>query len=504
MDNIAHDKALPLRPAWFFPVGLALLALLLRLATLAIWPFDGLYGQDPYFYDGYARDLWSAIVSKEPLPRSYWPVGCPLIVALALPLAGFASAAGQWVSLVAGGMVAVLVYLLAKELLISVRQPETIARPTALIAGLLAGVSGQLCQSSIVTMSDAPALFWATLSAWALVRYTRLRRLGWLLLTAFALAWATITRWEYVLLAFPFALYLGFRPAVCKHWRHLMPATLLGLVVLLPQFALLSAFPRGPGGPAADGWSILNALRREFTTGAGFDIYTWPTGLFYAKPVLSPGYLLPLFTPALVIGLLLVLRRRQWQIMALLAGWALVMYVLLVGLPYQSFRYALVYLPPVMILTAIGLHWVAARVPGRWRRIAQGAIAFGLACMAIWGVYRTGELIRGWQADKDVVRWAARQMPAGATLFSHGLTLIAQHDTLYQVYDFYELTSGHLAQLTSDDSPDYVLVDPQFLETQWAGRAPAENYHWLRDGPGLDKLGEQGGYTLFGVRLSAR
>ena len=485
-------------PWWLSPLGLVLLALFVRLATLAGWPFDGLYGQDPYFYDDYARALGTAIAQGASLPGSPWPAGYPLLVALVLPLTGFSGNAGQWVSLLAGALVAPLVYLLARELLFQAGQPEEHSRWTALVAGLLTAISGQLWQSSLVVMSDAPALCWATLSAWALVRYTRLQRISWLLLAAFALAWAVITRWEYALLIPVFGAYLWIRHGG-RRWWHLVPATAVGLVILGPQWMLLDGGPASLSRPDLAGWSPLNALRQTFTTSSGLVHYPWPTGLFYAKPILSPGYLLPLFTPALILGGVLVLRRRWWEMAALLLGWGVAMYTVLAGLPFQNFRYTLVYLPPAMILTAIGLQQIKNRTPRQWQGGVHIAIAAGILLMAGWGGYRVVGLIEAWQADKAVVRWAASQLPADTILLSHGLTLIARHETPYQVYDLYELTAEKIAQLTTGGSPLYLLLNEQVIETQWAGLAPQQNFYWLRDGPGLNRVGQRRGYTLYRI-----
>lgn len=63
-------------------------------------------------------------------------------------------------------------------------------------------------------MSDAAGLAWVTLSAWAMLRYTRALRPGWLVLSAFTLGWAVLTRWALALAALPWALS-GFLAMAC-------------------------------------------------------------------------------------------------------------------------------------------------------------------------------------------------------------------------------------------------------------------------------------------------
>ncbi len=48
---------------------------------------------------------------------------------------------------------------------------------SAIAAGLIAAISGELLQLSISIMADALALMWSLVSVLALLRYTRVRRL---------------------------------------------------------------------------------------------------------------------------------------------------------------------------------------------------------------------------------------------------------------------------------------------------------------------------------------
>src|SRR5437879_7439471 len=97
-----------------------LLALLLAVpaAALAISRgFDGLYGQDAYAYFDYATaSVRQSILHLKPLEAFFWPPGYPVLVALASLLVGPSPLAGQAVSLVMGGLVAVFTALLVREL----------------------------------------------------------------------------------------------------------------------------------------------------------------------------------------------------------------------------------------------------------------------------------------------------------------------------------------------------------------------------------------------------
>src|SRR5215208_6480537 len=176
----------------------ATVALIVRTA----WPFDGLYGQDAFAYLRYARALWPWLLRGEPLPIYYWPAGYPLLVALALPLFGGSSAAGQAISIASIAVAASCTFLLSRELL-----PDAPGgRLAAWVAGLTVALCGDALRASLVTMSDALALAGCAASIWALARYCRTERGRWLVVTAVALGWAAITRWVCGLLALPMVL----------------------------------------------------------------------------------------------------------------------------------------------------------------------------------------------------------------------------------------------------------------------------------------------------------
>src|SRR5436305_3292059 len=151
-----------------FPVGIALVALVLAVPTIAIAVargFDGLYGQDPYAYFDYGtQSVRQSILHLSPFEAFFWPPGYPLLVALASLLIGPLPLAGQAVSLLMGALVPVFTALLVHEL-----WPHD--TPMALLAGALVAVCGQLWQSSMVVMADTTGLALATFSAFAVTRY---------------------------------------------------------------------------------------------------------------------------------------------------------------------------------------------------------------------------------------------------------------------------------------------------------------------------------------------
>ncbi|MBI3941987.1 MAG: phospholipid carrier-dependent glycosyltransferase, partial [Chloroflexi bacterium] len=447
---------------WLVAPGLALL---LYSVTIVTHHFDGLYGQDAFGYYQYTLQVWQSLRHLSLPPPYFWPMGYPALVAGVYTLTGSVSLAGQIASVLTGAGVVVLTGALARDLLIQQGIPKREAIWVGIVAALLAVACGQLWQWSIAMMSDSAGLFWATLSAWAMVRYGGTGRLRWLILASFALAWAIMTRWIYGLLIIPLACYGVWALMQLQKKQLASPSAFLrrqmiqvllsagiGIVLLMPQLRLTAVFP----APLLQhqwvvGWSPLNAVRREFTTPDGYAAYPLPVLLFYAKAAISPRFLFPLFTPFLLLGMGIVLWRRWWPVILLLGLWDAVIFIFLIGIPYQNFRFTLPLLPPIAILAALGLNQVWSRADiwfqdhawGWSVRYVRPLLMVYLLCGLLGGVWYSGRVVDDFIARKDAdlaaVRWVEGQVRAeysqhGATgaqakpkVLAFGLTLMLQH-----------------------------------------------------------------------------
>ena len=215
-------------------IALALFALAfgLRVIVIGVSRFDGLYGQDAYAYFDYARGLATGSLSGP----VYWPLGYPVLTSALMVVLGAVPLAGQIASVILGSLIAPLAYFTSREFY-RMRKPDqneaAVGRRAGIAAGLIVAISGQLTQSSISVMSDVPALFWATASLWAMLRFARLQRGRWLIVSASALALATVTRWAMGVLIVPWAIYvliiLHDRPVLRGVWPALVAFALIVL-----------------------------------------------------------------------------------------------------------------------------------------------------------------------------------------------------------------------------------------------------------------------------------
>jgi hypothetical protein len=393
-------RSLPDGRAALLLAGLAVAA---ALAARLAWPFDGLYGQDAFAYFRYARGLWPWLLRGEPLPIYYWPAGYPLLVALALPLFGWSSAAGQAVSMASIGAAAGCTFLLCRELL-----PDAPGgRLAAWVAGLAVASCGDALRAGLVTMSDALALACCTAAIWALACYRRTwrypdegRGARWLALSAAALGWAVITRWVSGLLAVPMALFvvcvfltkddpstslraagrrtknhsntmpqldsgtdvIGHSSLVIRLRRmiaHGVIACILGALIVVPQVVWSQRTPESLSQHQwVVAWNIANIWRRDFVTVDGAQHYRLPVGAYYLAHMAWPSMLFPLLAAFCLPGALWLARGRRWPALALLVGWPLLLWLFLSAIPFENARFILPALPALAVLAGLGFGWV--------------------------------------------------------------------------------------------------------------------------------------------------
>jgi hypothetical protein len=487
--------------------------------------FDGLYGQDAYAYFDYSiASVRQSILHLTPLEPFFWPPGYPLLVAIISLIAGPIPLAGQVVSLVMGALVPILTVLLAREL-----WPDDV--PLALLAGAVVAVCGQLWQSSVVVMADTTGLALATASAYALARYSRTRHGAWLVAASAAIAYATLARWIYGLVAVPFGAYalavlLESRPGHAggvlsprTALVHVVAAVAVAALIIVPAVGQpLLGLIRDPTQPATFAgnfqvysWSPLNALRRDFYTVDGHLVYAQPNGVYYAIAPANLAYLGPLLAAWILPGFWAARRWRARTIL-LIVGWSGVVFAFHAGAPWQNFRFTLAYLPPVAILSGAGMllawRWLDRGTPASLGRLLRGvlgaAILLGLIVSAAAAVRLVERFIDSKDQELTLVHWVQSQTPSSTELFTFGPTLAFRHYSTLPTFDLFDVSSADVRAILAHPAPHYLLVDTRSVESQWLDQAPSINFHLLRDKVGVTEIGTAEGYTLYEVGSAPR
>lgn len=468
------------------PALLFIVALLLRVGLLIGSGFDGLYGQDAYAYHQFAALILKMLGGQAPLTGFYWPLGYPALLASAYHLFGAAPAVGQATNVLLGALLAPLIYGLGREI--------GLRRSGAAVAGLLLALGGQAAQSSLVLMSDIPALVWVTGSAFLLACWKKRGGDGRLLTAAALLALAIITRWTSILLIPLWTL------AAWRSWKPLLAAALLMVCVFLPQH-LFDEATRSPG-PQHDylnGWSLMHAFESAFTDIDGHFEYAQTNISFYSRFVTDPYFNAPLFAPLLLIGLYSAFRRGGW---GWIIGWALLNLLFLLGITHQNDRFLLTMSVPAALLVGAGLDNAKAWAQGR--RGVPPALALLLAAGSLHMIGAAAQTVPAWvalqQHNKDAALRTVQRLPVGVRVYTFSQTLALREYGDFEVIELYELAPETLQAQWQAGQDDYLLVNGWELENQWAGRSPQIAYHWLRDQRGLEQIARYGNFTLYRVK----
>jgi 4-amino-4-deoxy-L-arabinose transferase-like glycosyltransferase len=523
-------------------------ALILRVGIVALYHFDGLYGQDPFAY----YDFSAAMAGGQTPGIFFWPLGYPALLTVGFWFFGVSATVGQAISIFLGALLSPFVYILTRQM--------DGGRLGGFIAGVLMAICGQAVQSSIVIMADIPALAWVTVSALCLWQYVTLSSVGvlhakplriWLVLSAVTLAIACITRWL-CLIFIPLwgLIYLISVTRQSKGLNPLVRSLLMRREVWLSVFAVLIIFipqifySRSNPYPTlnhawVEGWSPDNAQRSEFVNADGQFMYEKINALYYAQVYYEPYYLAPVWTPFILLGILALLWKREFRKVIFLVGWALLPYLFLIGIPYQNIRFPLIVFPSVAALVGIGVsqgiplvirfvRWLGKRLSMIVRRGAHRSLAaqrsssrfqkvqrfaaFSMKTFALvllmgagsWQTYTVtnsflSDFLKHQLQDRATAEWAAAQIPEGARVYCFGLTLTLEHYTTLEVIDLYHETPTTLDDGWVRGEADYLLVNVWSMNNQWIGREPQLAVQWLMDERGLVRIERYEYYTLYRV-----
>lgn len=476
-----------------------------RIAVVLTTRFDGLYGQDAYAYYRFARELFIALTHFQAPPPFWWSLGYPTLLNLAFFFGGVNIASAQIITLLCGALVAPFAFALAYEV-----APQSHKMVAGWVAALVCAVGGQLAQSSVVIMADAPALMFATAAAWLLLRYARTQSVRTLCLAALAAGFAVWTRWQNLIFA---AVWLAALVSIEWEARKQSGTTRAGLqiilalaliaIVLSPQLVIRTATDAPLAGQSwLEGWRVTNMFSRSFDTVDGHLEYELPVAIFYAQVFAHPGYLVVLLTPLFLLGSTLLL--RQYTLPApsaasaaiLLLGWIAAMYLFLAGIPYENFRFSLGLFPPIAIAVGLGAGWLWNRWrTSRLRRALVAWIGLALVVMLLWQPRVLAPVVESKARELNTAQWLTQQGITTEPVWTMGINGALETYTSLNVPSLWERSADELRST----APAYFLIDTQNLETQWRGRQPEALYHALRVANALQPVSTFERWTLFRI-----
>jgi hypothetical protein len=510
--TVAHRAPALSRLRSGMPVACAVPTLLLATVVIRLWHFDGLYGQDPYAYFDYgATVLPRAILHGAPLTPMFWPLGYPVLVALAAMVLGAVPSAGQIVSLTSAMVMVGVTFVLGRELFADARVPPRIATWSAGIAAVLCGVCGWTLQGAVMVAPDGLSAALVMVSALGLYRWTKAGAVSSLplIVSAAALAWAAVTRWEILVLL---VLWIGAVASTVRVRRgqvrrHAAPALAVIVAVIGAQLVLAWLVPTSPwfhgrsfvgdsGLISGGGWSAMHAVQSTFANADGTQHYTLPNALYYAIAPFLAKDLTPLSVPFVLVGLWR-LAQLNWRVLVALVAPPVLLLASVAGLSEQDLRFVLPALPFIALLAGFGAATLLGAISAGARTVVWCGVAAWLLVVASVGLLDMHKVVAASASDRAVAAWAATRVPSSGTLYTFEITETVAHSTRLRPVDLSLISRrALLARVRTHRS--FLLLRVASMRGQWRNRLPAVNFRALH-GDSLVVLGHMNAYTLYRV-----
>jgi hypothetical protein len=97
------------------------------------------------------------------------------------------------------------------------------------------------------------------------------------------------------------------------------------------------------------------------------------------------------------------------------------------------------------------------------------------------------------------IQYLQSQVPASSTVVTFGLSISVAHYTQLAVVDLFEQSPQSLRPTVCGNPSVYLYVDRRSIESQWTGRTPELNFHWLEQEVGLRQIGMKNAWILYRV-----
>lgn len=393
---------------WLAKYGLFFLPVTLLLVCRAALDFNGLFGQDSHECVRFTRSIAEMLFHAEGLQNSWWPTNYPFLSSLLSRITGDAMLAMQLIS-----TLAFTGFLWNIHQLLNEAWPKRDHR--LFLFGLVA-LSPYLLRSSVVTMTDAMALFFV---AGAILHFARSMRYS----TVMSMAWfalfsglAITTNYSLFILLLPFGISTIGNALRRWQYMHIAIAFCLFFVAWLPEWSIKGTdLAYSFGSEYFTSWRPLNWFLSQFAHQDELNNYLLPNIVFAFNSLVHPGFW--------VIGIALVafFRKADWEVpLVQVCAIAFVLYSLFVaGIPYQNNRAMLVSFP--LLLVALNpaffrLRTWLDRAPAV-NKAFPAALVLVQLCLCCIPLYRVWDYN---QTEREIAEYF-RQHYNAETLYSFGI-----------------------------------------------------------------------------------
>lgn len=221
---------------YYFYSGIAVLTIGFVLLFKLFVLFDGIeFNGDSYRYYLSSLNILNSIHNFSIPETTFWPYGFPFLTGFLFLFTGPSFIAAQWIPILASFGLFILLFLIIKNCS-EFNMNEQIA---LLISLMLTFFTGLILKYQIVIMSDLPALFWAALTIYLLLKYCDRRKPLLLILLSVSAALAIVTRYVYGLILIPvFLIFWSEKKSMKSFFIESFLFVLFVLITAIPQLIL--------------------------------------------------------------------------------------------------------------------------------------------------------------------------------------------------------------------------------------------------------------------------
>lgn len=445
-------------------IGIYTVPVLVLMALITLFGFNGLYGQDAYAYYYYSEAVRGFLNTGQDPGNFFWPVGYPVF-------AGILSVTGIPVSL-AMQMVSIMsllgiVYLLSR--LIGFQHSDSGNQKTVYLF-ICFCFSPFILKAGVIGMSDLPAAFFVLAAYYTFCLYLKESNVKWALLFGIMASLSVLTRFpSIVLVALP-AILIIYWMVKRKKVFHLLALSImavLGIMALIrfSDNSLSSLFNH----PALTDWSLFHGLQREFTTMNGHIFYRFPNIVYVAYNWIHPGFM--------ILGLILIFFIRKWDLKIYWVPLAIVgVYALfLIGIPIQNKRFLILSFPFIVLFLYPAFNrLMSSRILVR-KELRY--VLFGLVMLLQFSIfaYYFNQVYQLNRLEKEIAGYVKHHY-AGKDIYSFSVDIsfraYGTNNTVLNLYEKkYEVFSeGNL-----------VIFNAGLLENQWEQLNPMVNWKLMNE-----------------------
>ncbi len=306
---------------------------------------------------------------------------------------------------------------------------------------------------------DGPMTFFATLTAYLLVRYATSQSRPWLYAAGASMGLTFLAKETGILLLAAIYAFLALAPSVRVRIGDLVLSMVIMLLVIVP-FPLTLAIAGGGGSETTQQYLVWQLFRRPN--------HEWA---FY--PTTVTEVIGPLLILLALYGLIVYRKNNSWR-EVLLLSWIVVPAIFFQAWPVKGFHYLLIIAPPISILAArtVGdwsFNGIVKKGAGAQRRVWLRTLYVGALIISLFIAswiriqpHKKGQFLAGSggvPGGREAGLWLKTNSPVGSTLMTIGPSMA----NILQFYGYRQAYGLSVSPNPLHRNPSYTPIrNPDF------------------------------------------